>query len=341
MWESESFSGGLLRADEWGRLEFGSFVVSSSGVAAESFRLLHLRVAIDSGPLSVGSLELVEQSENENGGVIGETPGPERGGKEALLSFFDRVKGPELSVGVGWDDASPFFKSPMGRLRFPKAGRDSTGPVSTSMEMVLGLPPFRVAREVVTERDLVNVFGTFFELPAKNAGGIRKIRPVASHDFHIYDFCSFRGLLVLAGVTSKTGGETEHIVRERGGTGAGLWVGVLDDLWDLGAPSGVGGVWNSSQVTADTPSDPYLMTGYAEKHLILSLHKSAGAAAVDFHVEVDIDGEGLWVLFHRELEVRDGQERRIAFPLEFAAYWVRLKASTDYVASGIFIYDKL
>jgi hypothetical protein len=40
----------------------------------------------------------------------------------------------------------------------------------------------RICREVATERDLFNCHGTFYELPAENADGYAKIRPVASHN---------------------------------------------------------------------------------------------------------------------------------------------------------------
>ncbi|MDX1286253.1 MAG: hypothetical protein R3182_14635, partial [Draconibacterium sp.] len=40
----------------------------------------------------------------------------------------------------------------------------------------------RICREVATERDLFNCCGTFYELPAENADGFAKIRPVTSHD---------------------------------------------------------------------------------------------------------------------------------------------------------------
>jgi hypothetical protein len=50
----------------------------------------------------------------------------------------------------------------------------------------------------VTERDLFNAHGTFYELPAKNAGGFVKVRPVATHNFRIHDYCSYRGLFILS-----------------------------------------------------------------------------------------------------------------------------------------------
>jgi len=58
----------------------------------------------------------------------------------------------------------------------------------------------RLCREVATERDLFNCFGTFYELPARNAGGFGRVRPVSSHSLDIVDYCSYRGLFVLSGV---------------------------------------------------------------------------------------------------------------------------------------------
>ena len=46
----------------------------------------------------------------------------------------------------------------------------------------------RVCREVSTERDLFNCAGTLYELPAENADGFAKIRPIASHHFRIHDY---------------------------------------------------------------------------------------------------------------------------------------------------------
>ncbi|MEI7864702.1 MAG: hypothetical protein WCI38_04955, partial [Chthoniobacterales bacterium] len=68
----------------------------------------------------------------------------------------------------------------------------------------------RLAREICTERDLFNCQGTFYELPAENAGGIAKVRPIATHGLKIQDYCSFRGLLVLTGVDATN--RSEHIV---------------------------------------------------------------------------------------------------------------------------------
>ena len=46
---------------------------------------------------------------------------------------------------------------------------------------------------------------------------------------------------------------------------SGLWFGKTDDLWSFGKPQGWGAVWRRDNVTAGTPSDPYLMTGFDKK----------------------------------------------------------------------------
>ncbi|MBL8897261.1 MAG: hypothetical protein JNM84_06525, partial [Planctomycetes bacterium] len=125
----------------------------------------------------------------------------------------------------------------------------------------------RVAREVATERDLFHAGGTFYELPAENAGGFAKMRPIATHAFDLHDFTSYRGLLVLSGVRGDAIA-SEHLVKSNDGAAA-LWIGALDDLWQLGKPRGFGGPWRDSAVAADVPSDPFLMSGFDAKRLRL------------------------------------------------------------------------
>ncbi|MGQ9591943.1 MAG: right-handed parallel beta-helix repeat-containing protein, partial [Planctomycetota bacterium] len=125
----------------------------------------------------------------------------------------------------------------------------------------------RVAREVVTERDLLNCHGTFYELPAENAGGFAKIRPIASHPFRIVDYTSWRGLLVLTGV--RPGCVHPRVEWSEDGRAA-VWLGAADDLWALGKPVGEGGPWRGTRVEPGVPSDPYLFWGYDRKRLFLS-----------------------------------------------------------------------
>jgi len=70
----------------------------------------------------------------------------------------------------------------------------------------------RICREVATERDLLSLCGTFYELPAENADGYAKVRPICSHEFAISDYASYRGLLVMTGIEHSTGRRNPHIV---------------------------------------------------------------------------------------------------------------------------------
>lgn len=223
------------------------------------------------------------------------------------------------------DRASVIYTDEQGRWRLPRAdeGVDPTGPLGQG----------RVCREVATERDLFNAYGTFYELPAENAGGFAKIRPIATHHRQIHDFASFRGLLVMSGIAdaAPAGG---HVVRSEDGRCA-LWVGAVDDLWQFGKVRGVGGPWRDTAVEANAPSDPYLMTGYDRKQLTLS-HRST--LTLRFRVETDISGDGLWVPY-RTFKIKPGQRLVHRFPDAFSAYWVRVVSDASCVATAQFTYD--
>jgi len=222
------------------------------------------------------------------------------------------------------DDASVICVENGHRWRLPKG--------DISFEQAGAGGDERVCREVVTERDLFNAFGTFYELPAESAGGFAKIRPISTHNRHIKDYASYRGLLVMSGVSGSATGK--HIVRSDDGKCA-LWVGAVDDLWQLGKPRGIGGPWKQTSVKSGQPSDPYLMTGYDKKTLTLS-HDSA--TPVLFRVEVDITGTGKWVTYEK-VSVPPGQSLQYHFPGAFSAYWVRLLANSDCAATALFRYE--
>ncbi len=193
-----------------------------------------------------------------------------------------------------------------------------------------GLGVARVCREVATERDLLNVHGTFYELPARNAQGMAKIRPVSTHNLVIHDFCSHNGLLLLTGIDGST--SSDRIFRSADGHAA-VWAGVVDDLWSLGKPRGTGGPWHNTKVQAGEYSDRYLMTGYDRK----TVHLSATAAA-NITLEVDVDGTDLWIPY-RSFAVEPGQQVTHAFPAGFSAYWVRAVSDRDTTAIVTFQYD--
>jgi hypothetical protein len=195
---------------------------------------------------------------------------------------------------------------------------------------VLGAP--RLCREVATERDLFNCHGTFFELPAENAGGFGRVRPVATHDRHLSDYCSYRGLLVVSGIDLDAADGNRHVIRSDDGK-TGLWVGAIDDVWELGKPVGVGGPWKETPVNAGAVSDPYLMAGYDEKRLTLVADTSTTVL-----IEIDIIGAGNW---HRwkSIDLASGAPYEEDFPDSLQAYWVRFTTSSEGTLTAQLVYE--
>ncbi len=187
----------------------------------------------------------------------------------------------------------------------------------------------RICREVATERDLFNVHGTFYELPARNAQGFAKIRPIATHNLQIHDYASHFGMLFLTGLNENN---NDRVIKSADGAAA-LWAGVIDDLWRLGKPRGEGGVWKDTAVRAGVPSDPYLMTGFDRKTVTLS---AATDAAIT--LQIDIDGTGIWIPY-KTFAIQGGSSLTHSFPEGFSAYWVRAVSTADTTATVVFKYD--
>ena len=236
---------------------------------------------------------------------------------------------------VALDSASVVYTDELGkRWRLPRGRADFDGKSPHGL--------VRTDREVCTERDLLNAGGTFFEFPAENAGGIAKVRPIATHNRQIHDYASWRGLLVMSGVApalSRVEGAdapatNTHLIRSTDGRAA-VWVGAVDDLWSFGKPVGVGGPWKDTAVTAGSSSDPYLLTGYDRKKISLS-HSSP--SAVRMTLEVDLTGTGKWVTY-ATLDVPAGRALEHAFPDGFQAYWLRVSAGVATTATAWLTYD--
>lgn len=192
----------------------------------------------------------------------------------------------------------------------------------------------RICREVATERDLFHAHGTFYELPAENADGYAKIRPIASHNFRIHDYASYRGMLILSGINPTIEHDNQHIIKSKDGNLA-LWAGVIDDLWKLGKPAGQGGPLLHSDVIANTPSDPYLVGFYDKRKMSLS-HE--GEEDVNFTIEVNPIGHGPWMVYKKFL-VPAGQSVIHDFPESFEARWVRVLTDKNCKATAWFEYD--
>lgn len=225
------------------------------------------------------------------------------------------------------DDASALFVDELGRRwRLPKG--------NPKFADLTGNSVLRICREVATERDLLDCLGTFYELPAENADGFAKIRPIASHNFRIFDYASYRGMLIMTGIDVNAAKANSQVITSADGKAA-VWAGVIDDLWKLGKPVGEGGPWKNSIVKAGIASDPYLIGFYDKRSLKLS-HDSKDA--VKFTIEVEPIGHGPWMSYQTVL-VKQGEIVEYSFPASFQSRWIRFSADKDCHATAWLKYE--
>lgn len=230
---------------------------------------------------------------------------------------------------LGWDRSSALLKvhtrgdDTWRTYRLPKASHCWDHKWQTEWPRV---------RSVEHERLLMDHHGMFYELsPWAYGNRIWGIRPISTHLWVHGDFCSWRGNLVLGGdnCSADDGGNLQCAEPQ-----SGLWFGKTDDLWKLGKPQGWGGPWWDDDVEANTPSDPYLMTGFDGKCLHISQKSSQ---TTQFSIEVDFQGDGH---FHHyvTLEVAPGGYTQHTFPSGFSCHWVRLVTNQDTLATAQFLY---
>lgn len=240
--------------------------------------------------------------------------------EDAKAEEFTKTKVAIPKDVITLDEASVLVVDDRGRRwRLPRASKDYDAATNAG--------ELRICREVATERDMLSACGTFFELPAENADGFAKLRPVCSHNLRITDYGGCRGMLLMSGIKPDAPAG-EHIIRSDDGKAA-LWAGAIDDLWKLGKARGNGGPWSNTKVKAGEPSDPYLMWGYDQKSITLS---HSAKQAVEMKIELDVTGTGLWCV-DRTISVPVGGEIRYEFPADVCARWVRVTANADCAAT--------
>jgi len=178
-----------------------------------------------------------------------------------------------------------------------------------------------------TERLLMDVHGMFYDLPPFAYGGkVWGIRPVCTHLRVTPDFCYWRGMFVMA---------SDQIDHDQGQPQSGLWFGNIDDLWKMGKPSGWGGPWWETDVKANQPSDPFLMTGFDKKVVHLSQDSDQ---TVTFTLEVDFLGNGTWKKYDEFLVPAHGYAHH-EFPDGYCAHWIRLMVDKSCPATAYFMYN--
>jgi hypothetical protein len=228
---------------------------------------------------------------------------------------------------TGWDRASAILKvfaaGVWTTYRLPKASHTFDHMFTTEWPRI---------REVESERYLLDCHYLFYELtPLVYDGKVWGVRPIATHLRIIPDFCSWRGLLVLAGNQVTPISDSTLLAGE---PQSNLWFGKTDDLWQFGKPQGWGGPWWEDAVEAGAPSDPFLMTGFGHKVLHLA-HEAAEEVSVT--VEVDFLGNQRWKVYDTLTVPANGYVHH-EFPTGFSAHWVRVTANRACTATAYFTY---
>lgn len=230
---------------------------------------------------------------------------------------------------TGWDRASAILKvytkndQTWRRYRLPKASHTYDHMWQTEWPRI---------RQTEHERFMMDCHGMFYELsPWAYGNKVWGIRPISTHLWVLGDFCTYRGMFVMAPDNASPANGTNHLAGE---PQSGLWFGKTDDLWQFGKASGWGGPWWEEPVKAGEPSDPYLMTGFDKKCLHLT---HTANSEVRFKVEVDFLGIQAWQTY-TEITVPAHGYMHHEFPSGFSAHWVRVVADTDCTATAYFIY---
>lgn len=192
----------------------------------------------------------------------------------------------------------------------------------------------RICREVATERDLFSCGGTFYELPAENADGFAKIRPIATHGLKINDYVSYRGLLVMTGIDVAKQQRNPHIFQSVDKK-CTVWAGVIDDLWKLGKPVGKGGPWVNTTVEANVPSDPYLFGMYEDRTLTLSQQSNK---MVEITVQFDATGDNIWMNY-TTFKMEPNKQEVFKFPNSIQARWIRFVSNETTKATTWLTYQ--
>lgn len=190
-------------------------------------------------------------------------------------------------------------------------------------------------RSVGNGKMMMDMHGMFYDFPetfsASNTAGIT---PMGSHLRYIPDFLNWNGQIVLA--TDETSIQGNPLA---GQPQSNLWFGSYNELSEWGPASGYGAVWLKEMVTANQPSDPYLMAGFDNRILHLKNH---GNNVVTVTLEIDINGNNEWETY-QTLTLPNGTYKYHIFDKALQAQWIRLKTdnSGQLTASFHFTDDNL
>ena len=241
--------------------------------------------------------------------------------------------------GIGWDHRSLILmlleNGKWHSYRLPKASHCYDGAHGWNTEW----PRIRD----IGEKDLLmTMHGMFWKFP--KAFGTRTsagIRPRSTYLKVIGDFCLWNDRLVF-GCDDTAKSEFLNKRPAKGGlAGPGqsqsnLWFAAPEIPDRLGPAIGRGGVWVDEPVSADMPSEPFLLAGFPRRSLFLS-HGSD--ETVCFDLEIDKMGNGEWKK-NRSIEVAGNAAQWIELGDDIQGEWIRLRADRDCTnATAWFLYS--
>ncbi|MFH1923677.1 MAG: hypothetical protein ABIP48_27775 [Planctomycetota bacterium] len=189
-------------------------------------------------------------------------------------------------------------------------------------------------REAAPGQLMLDMHGLYYLMsPKLKPGNMAGLLPLAFHLRMTPDFCRWQGNLVLAGNEVSSLG---HRHRTGGQPQSNLWLGSLEEIRRFGAPGGWGGPWYQDEVKAGVPSDPFFVSGFANR--VLHLFEGAAPAGTRFLLEVDPRGDGDWAEY-RTITLPECGYAWHVFPKDFSAAWVRITADRDTTATAQFCFD--
>jgi hypothetical protein len=228
---------------------------------------------------------------------------------------------------IGWDHRSLILmlldNGQWHSYRLPKAAHTYDGAHGWNTEW----PRIRD----IGEKDLLmTMHGMFWRFPktfslANSAG----IAPRSTYIRIIGDFARWQDRIVM-GCDDTAQNEFFNTRRAKGkiaGPGqsqSNLWFVPPARLDQFGPPIGHGGVWVKDDIAANTPSEPFLFSGFERRMLHLS-HQSD--TEVLFHLEVDRAGNGTWAKL-RDVRVPARGYLPVAFSPKESGTWVRLRPAS-------------
>lgn len=219
--------------------------------------------------------------DNANSGILAIFDGTSTWTTKSNLSHieitgnYDTSDG--LMFGTGMDHKSPFLTTPQSnvgtfyRYRFPYGTKTQNYYITQEWMRI---------RPVMTERYLMNAFGTWFRLSPwlahASAGGIEnygtpgtdypRLEAVANYLDTVTDFCVWDGKFAIGTNNMSdqygkwpTAGQSQSAIK----------FGDIEDIWRGGKASGSGYLWYKEAIVNGTPSDAMLMRGYDKKTIFL------------------------------------------------------------------------